>query len=173
MNKFVASVLGGLVVAGGIAGGYFYANSETNEPKQEVKAKQANVKQEEKASAEQEAKEVAKLPELTRTVDIGPNKPWQYYKPEYMLEKIEQEQFYLWDDAAEFEDLIISEYKLPETYEGLAKYIESFILDLQPFYPDKQAYFDKMREIEEMFKNGKTDKVPQLIEEAKQLREAE
>ncbi|NNV07118.1 hypothetical protein ETC03_12075 [Geobacillus sp. MMMUD3] len=171
MNKFVASVLGGLVVAGGIAGGYFYANSETNEPKQEAEVKQASATQEEKVSVAQEEKEVANVPE--RTVDMRGSRPWEFFGSKDILAKVDEEQFYLWEDAEPFENVILEEISNPDAKEPIPRYIEGFIRDLQPYYPDKQEYFDKMQEVADAFGKGEFDKVRQLIQEAKQLREAE
>ena len=176
MNKFVASVLGGLVVAGGIAGGYFYANSETNEPKQEAEVKQASATQEEKVSVAQEEKEVANVPE--RTVDMRGSRPWEFFGSKDILAKVDEEQFYLWEDAEPFENVILEEISNPsvkEAYgkEAIVRYIEGFIRDLQPYYPDKQEYFDKMQEVANAFGKGEFDKVKQLIQEAKQIREAQ
>jgi hypothetical protein len=177
MNKLVASVLGGLVLAGGIAGGYFYANSETKtEPKQEAEVKQASATQEEKVSVAQEEKEVANVPE--RTVDMHGNKPWEYFSSKDILAKVDQEQFYLWEDAEPFENVILEEISNPyvkEAYgkEAIVRYIEGFIRDLEPYYPDKQEYFDKMQEVADAFGKGEFDKVRQLIQEAKQIREAQ
>lgn len=171
MNKLVASVLGGLVLAGGIAGGYFYANSETNEPKQEAEVKQASATQEEKVSVAQEEKEVANVPE--RTVDMRGSRPWEFFGSKDILAKVDEEQFYLWEDAEPFENVILEEISNPSVKEAIVRYIEGFIRDLQPYYPDKGEYFNKMHEVADAFGKGEFDKVRQLIQEAKQLREAE
>ncbi|RDW16500.1 hypothetical protein CWR48_15755 [Oceanobacillus arenosus] len=127
-----------------------------------------------------EEKEVVDIP-TERTVDTGPNYPWQNFSTG-KIEELQQsgETVYLFSDAEEFEDALVKsvtrEYEehvdVDQTISIFANYLDLFIQEVSPVV-DNQEYFDKMQEVEETMIEKEYEQVPDLIEEAKTLRESE
>ncbi|ALX47126.1 hypothetical protein AOX59_18945 [Lentibacillus amyloliquefaciens] len=165
MKKLIAS----LATVGVIGIGGVFAMSQTSgEPKQEIETASVN-----------ETEETKEIP-TARTVDTGPNMPWEHFATELIKEHQNKgETVYLWSDAKALEDSIIETIDFPihedssTTREGLlvtkAKYLNLFINEVSQ-YVDKPDYFDKMQEVKTALNNVESDKAKNLISEAKQIR---
>jgi hypothetical protein len=129
----------------------------------------------------QSGSEVAEAP-TERTVEgINANGyPWEYLG----REKIKAEQdagevVFLFSDAEVLESELIEFTNLKDDNPGVTKekvaeswagHIGLFVSEVEPYYPDKKAYFDKLKEIESELTNGNYEAIPQKIEEARVLR---
>ncbi|MFS0591705.1 hypothetical protein AB1L05_08895 [Cytobacillus horneckiae] len=122
---------------------------------------------------EKETNEIKAPTERTEQID---GYPWEVYEP-YGNEKAIQERVqngevvYLFSDADALENEIL---KSIENADGKKDWwhfnLMYFNINLKDFYPEKKAYFDKMKEVEEALFSSNLDIVPNLINEAKKLR---
>lgn len=144
-------------------------------------------KTENTAEASGETKEVVEVPK-ERTVNIPVEGVPQNHMTSKEIKDLqdEGEVVYLLSDAQVLEDYTVNMANMDakelaqqqsndlakkEMAESAVNYLQAFAEGVSP-YVDNQAYFNKLKEVEQALLNEQYDQVPALIEEAKTLRES-
>lgn len=131
---------------------------------------------------------VVKEAPTIRTVDTQNDYPWKYLSADAIIQQQQAGQVvFLMSDAETLENSISSfsqnEFKELEDKtknpfgnskdkmaDSWAKYLDGFIQGVEKYYPDKVDYFSKMADVKIELENHVYDTIPNLINEAKQLR---
>ncbi|MEN2768507.1 hypothetical protein [Ornithinibacillus xuwenensis] len=119
-----------------------------------------------------------------RTVDTGPNYPWQHFATNLITEyQTEGEIVYLFSDAEALERDLIEDasrddegneqlaQRKEKSVKGFAIYLDQFINEVSQ-HIDNEAYFNKLREVEQALLTADYQSVIDLVNEAKQIRES-
>ncbi|MFC0271137.1 hypothetical protein ACFFIX_06685 [Metabacillus herbersteinensis] len=176
MKKLIASVSVAAVL--GLGGTYLYTQSnDEDKVKTEVlkedPVQEASIEQAEETKADVEVKEKKVVePPTERTKNIEDQKPWDVYSAIDMIDHREEEQYFLFSDAEALENEIVSFYQSGEINQKYSAYVDVFAVQLEEYYPDENEYFVKMKEVSAAIREKNFEAVPNLIEQAKQLRES-
>ncbi|MCA0150317.1 hypothetical protein LCD52_16150 [Rossellomorea vietnamensis] len=116
--------------------------------------------------------------EYERTIDTNGKYPWETEQPKTLQQYLNKgETVFLLSDGKELEDRV-KEYfsdnnKNKDKYAGSwSKYLELYADQIKKQYKDKEAYTDKLKEIQKDIESKKYNEVPTKVDEAKKLREA-
>lgn len=179
MKKLLVGISSAAVIG---IGSLFVVSGMEEESKEERVETSAAETTETEEPKDEPKEEVVEIPSV-RTVDTGPNHPWEHFTSERISELQENgETVYLFDDATALEEHVIemANVEIPdhapttkeEAANSTANHLKQFIEGVQPFV-DKPEYFSKLEEVQNALLNGQYDSVPTLIQEAKTLRESE
>lgn len=159
------------------------ANATFKTDKGDTSAKPPNEEPEEDTE-----QEVAPAAERTIELENDDDPPWWIASPEELKAWVDDgEVVYLWSDAEGIENLVFetinTEYPEdiidnPEERRENANtssrdYINVFIDELAPQYPDKKEYFDTIGQAADALGSGDYDTAKAKVKEAKTLRESQ
>ncbi|TSB47118.1 hypothetical protein [Alkalicoccobacillus porphyridii] len=134
-------------------------DEEVNEPLEEAKEE-----------PEEEIEEAPEAPE--RTVELDGREPWESYNTTDILALAKDETVFIMDDAEALEDEVIIVYESGIQDRFWHGYINVFVMQTEPYYPEHDEYFDELREIGDLILEGELDTVPVRMREAQELRES-
>jgi hypothetical protein len=167
MIKALFAIVGVLLISGVIGMSYFEGDKPTEETQKSAE------------STEVTTVSTMSVPTV-RTVTIS-GFPWEELGADVILKQQESgETVYLFSDAEALEG-IINGFATSEEVKGapitkaesgqsFANYLEGFIQGTEKFFPDKQDYYLKLREIKNDLNSGSFANIPQKVDEAKALR---
>jgi hypothetical protein len=169
MKALIAGVVFVGVVGVGSVLGYSYYDD----------GKQAEVEPAAVASASSDKEEPAIEAPTERTVNTNGDVPWNYMSSEQIVAAQNNgEVVYLFSDAEALEDYtanlasnpVNEPYNKEDLVDSWVGQIDAFIAGVKDDKPGKLDYFMKLEEVKSAMAAYNYDKVPVLVEEAKQLR---
>jgi hypothetical protein len=173
MKKLIAGIaFVGVVGVGGVLGFSYYDDNKQADKTEEVEPAEV-------ASASSAKEEPAIEAPTERTVNTNGDMPWYYMTPEQIKEATDKgEVAHLLSDAEEVEKYTIdlaanpdtSPYNKEDLATSWANHVDAFIYSVKDYHPDELDYFMKLEEVKSAMAAYDYDKVPALVEEAKQLR---
>lgn len=187
MKKIIASIAAVALIGTGGVFAYTQTNDTQEEPKKEVSVQN----DEQTVSKEEKSKEPVKPSQenvpKARTVDLGPDKPWERMTGEDIIgQQNNGEVVYLLSDAEELENNIISfangkyedlndesknvfKNSKDKMADSWAVHLTAFINGVSKEY-DNLGYFAQMDMVKKALESKDYESIPELIAKAKTLR---
>lgn len=167
-SLFIGAIFVGVIGVGSVLG-FSYYNADSEVKTEETQAE---------PTVQAESTPTNSAP-TERTVETNGDVPWNYMSSEQIIAAQNNGKVvYLFSDAEALENYTVSlasnpvnePYNKEDLAESWAGQIGAFILGVKDGMPSELDYFMKLEEVKSAMASYEYEKVPALVEEAKQLR---